>query len=117
MSEVRGRSQEDPMPEGQQPRGVTPCPRSRAAAESARLRMCRNSLEELPKSEVRGSGQEELPHVRGQGQRLRGDTLQTRPGAAAGRSYPTPPRLRPGVAAGRANPMSKEQWLHGCRRA
>ena len=32
MSEVRGRSREDPMPEGQRPRGVTPRPRSGAAA-------------------------------------------------------------------------------------
>ena len=32
-SEVRGRSQEDPMPEGRRPRGATPCPRSGAAAE------------------------------------------------------------------------------------
>ena len=37
MSEVRGRSQEDPMPEGQRPRGVTSRPRSGAVAESARL--------------------------------------------------------------------------------
>ena len=36
-SEVRGRSWEDPMPEGRRPRGVTPCLRSGAAAESARL--------------------------------------------------------------------------------
>ena len=27
------------------------------------------------------------------------------------------PHPRPGVAAGRSNPMSKERWLHGCRRA
>ena len=33
---------------------------------------------------------------------------------AAEWSYPRP---RPGVAAGRSNPMSKEQWLHGRRRA
>ena len=39
-------------------------------------------------SEVRGGGQEELPHIRGQGQQLRG-----------------------------ANPTSKEQWLRGHRRA
>ena len=32
-SEVRGRSWEDPMPEGQQPRGVTPHLRSGVAAE------------------------------------------------------------------------------------
>ena len=63
MSEVRGRSREDPMPEGRRPRGVTPRPRSGAAAESARLQGHRNGLEELPKSEVRGGGREELPHV------------------------------------------------------
>ena len=88
MSEVRGRSQEDPMPERQLPRGVTPCPRSGAAAESARLQWCRN-------------GQEELTRVQGQGRR---------PGGAT-------PRPRPGAAARRNNPMSKERWLHGHRRA
>ena len=62
-SEVRGRSQEDPMPEGRRPRGVTPPPRSRAAAKSTRLQWRRNGREEPPKSEVRGGGQEELPHV------------------------------------------------------
>ena len=36
-SEVRGRSREDPMPEGQRPGGVTPRPRSGAVAESTRL--------------------------------------------------------------------------------
>ena len=63
---------------------------SGAAAESARLRQCRNGQEELPKSEVRGGGQEELPYFRGQGQRLRGATLSPRPGAAARRSNPKP---------------------------
>ena len=63
MSEVRDRSQEDPMPKGQWPRGVTLCPRSGAAAKSARLQQCRNSGEELPKSEVRGGCREELLHV------------------------------------------------------
>ena len=48
-SEVRGRSREDPMPKGQQPRGVIPRPRSGAAAESARLRWRRNGREELPR--------------------------------------------------------------------
>ena len=38
-SEVRGRSQEDPIPEGQRPRGVTG----------------KNSQEELPQSKVRGN--------------------------------------------------------------
>jgi len=47
------------------PGGVTPCPRSGAVAESARLRWRRNGREELPKSEVRGGGQEDQPHVQG----------------------------------------------------
>ena len=81
-SEVRGRSREDPMPKGRRPRGVTPRPRSGAAAQSTRLRRCRNRREELPRvqdthvsevrsgdershlaSEVRGGGREELPHA------------------------------------------------------
>ena len=37
MSEVRGRSWEDPMPKGPWPRGVTPWSRSGAVAESIRL--------------------------------------------------------------------------------
>ena len=78
------------MPEGQRPRGVTPRPRSGAAAESARLQWCRNCQEELPKSEVRDGSREELPHVRGQGRRLGGATPYPRPGAASGRSNPTP---------------------------
>ena len=87
-SEVKGRSQEDPIPEGQRPRGVTPRPRSGAAAESAKLQQRRNS-------------QEELPHVQGQGWRPEGATPLPRPGAAARRTYP----------------MSKERWLRGLRRA
>ena len=65
MAEVRGRSWEEPMPKGQRPRGVTPRPRSGAAAESARLQRHRNGREELPKSEARGGGQEDQPHVQG----------------------------------------------------
>ena len=57
MSEVRGRSREDPMPEGRWLRGATPSPRS--GAEAGRT--------PCPK----GSGQEELPHVQGQGQQAR----------------------------------------------
>ena len=64
-SEVRGRSREDPIPEGRRPRGVTPGQRPGAAAESARLQQRRNSPEELPKSEVRDGGREELPCVQG----------------------------------------------------
>ena len=100
MSEVRGRSLEDPMLERRQPRGVTPRPRSEAAVESARLRWHRNGREEVPTTEVRGSSREELPRVRGQGQ-SEGPTLCPRPGAAARRS----------------NPTSKERWLPGRRRA
>ena len=67
LPHVRGQGQklEDPMPKGRQPRGVTPHPRSGAAAESARLWLRRNGGEELPKSEVRGGGQEEQPHSQG----------------------------------------------------
>ena len=53
------------MPEGRQPRGVAPCPRSGAAAESARLQRRRNGQEELPKSKVRAGSQEDQPHVQG----------------------------------------------------
>ena len=71
MSEVRGKSWEDPMCEGQWPRGVTPHLRS----ESARLQWCRNSLEEPRR-------------VRGQGRWLRGATPRPTPGATAERSHP-----------------------------
>ena len=75
-SEVRGRSREDPVPEGLQPKGVTPRLRSGAVAKSARLRWCSN-------------GREELPCFRGQG-RPGGATLCPRLGAAARRSNPMP---------------------------
>ena len=75
MFEVRGRSREDPMPEGWRPRGATPRPRSGAAAESARLRRRKN-------------GREELPCVRGQGQRPGGPTPRLRSGGTAERSHP-----------------------------
>ena len=59
------------MPEGQRPRGVTPCLRSGAAAESARLRRHRNGEEELTR--IRGAvaarvqeGLQELFHIQGQ---------------------------------------------------
>ena len=74
MSEVRGRSREDPTPEGRRPRGVTPRLRSWAVAESARLRRCRNGPEELPLRPGMGPG---------------GATPQPRPGAAARRTNPT----------------------------
>ena len=46
-----------------------------------------------PASEVRGGGWEEIPHA-----------PSRRPGAAGGRSYPTPLSLRPKAVAGRSNP-------------
>ena len=69
MSEVRGRSREDPMTEGRQPKGVTPHLRSGAAAERS-----------YPASETSSSSREELPHARGQGQRLGGATPPPRSG-------------------------------------
>ena len=70
------------MPEGQQPRGVTPRLRSGAAAESARLQRRRNSREQPPGTRGQGrqpggatprprsggcaEGLEELSHFKGQ---------------------------------------------------
>ena len=69
MSEVRGRSREDPMPKGRQPRGVTPHPRSGAVAGKS-----------YPMSKVRDRSQEDpMP----KGQWPRGVTLCPRSGAAA----------------------------------
>ena len=65
--------------------GATLGPRPEAVAERS-----------YPASEIKG-GQEEPPHVQGQGQRLGGAT----------------PNPRPGEAAGRSNPKCKEQWLRG----
>ena len=59
-----------------QPRGATSRPRS--GTEVGRT-PC-----------LRGGGQEELPHSRSQGRLPRGATPRLRPGAAAGRRYPTP---------------------------
>ena len=62
LPHVRGQGQKPGGPHARrgQPRGVTPRLRSGAAAESARLRRRRNGREELPKSEVRGGGREEI---------------------------------------------------------
>ena len=54
MSEARGRSREDPMPERLQPRGVTPSPKSGAAARRG-----------YPMSRVRGGGRKEQSHIQG----------------------------------------------------
>ena len=115
MSKVRGRSQEDPTPEGWWPRGVTPRLRSGAAAESSRLRRCRNGQEELPKSEVRGGGREEIPREQGQGRQPGGATPRPHAQGQGQRLGGATLRPRPGAAAGRTNPMSKVQWLHGLR--
>ena len=48
-------------------RGATPCPRSGATTESARLRRHRSGREELSHVRGQGGGREELPHARGQG--------------------------------------------------
>ena len=37
--------------------------KARGSSQSARLQQHRNGREELPKSEVRGGGREELPHT------------------------------------------------------
>ena len=98
MSEVRGRSQEDPMPEGWQPGGVTPRLRSGAVAERS-----------YPVSEVRGGGREESPRVRGQGQRLGGATPHPRSSGcmSIGGQRGATPHSRSGGAAVRRYPSSK----------
>ena len=55
MSEVRGRSGEDPMLEGRWPRGATLHLRTEVVAESARLQQCRS----------RGGSWEDQPHIQG----------------------------------------------------
>ena len=100
-SEVRGRSWEDPTPEGWQPRGVTqqrprvpgwdgagmaeksyPSPRSGAVARWSYPRP------HDPKPKDRGSYGEELPHAPGQGWRLGGPTPHPRNGGCAGAREP-----------------------------
>ena len=120
-SEVRGSSREYQTATAQE-RLREAAPRPRSGAEARRT--------PCPK----GGGQEELPHVRGQGQwprsldcdgagtaersyptsKVRGGcreqishAISPRPGAAGGRSYPTPLSPRPRVAAGSSNPMTE----------
>ena len=83
------------------PRGATPLLRSEAAAERTPL--------------LRGGGQEELPHVQGQGQRLRVPGCDSE--GTAERNYPTSEvrgsgreelsHVRGRVAAERSYPMFK----------
>ena len=90
------------MPERRWPRGVTPLLRSGASSRECQAVMAQKLPRGAPPtSEVRGGGQEELPHAQGQGLQLVGPT----------------PRQRPGAVAERSNPTPKEQWLRGHRRA
>ena len=80
MSEVRGRSREDPMPEGQRPKGATPCPRlwgrprgdtqhPRSGVVTRRVTLHPRSgaaaARRYPTPEARGGGWEDQPHVQG----------------------------------------------------
>ena len=68
MSEVRSRSQEDPMPEEQRLRGVTPRPRSGAGTVEKSYPSPRSGAaaeRSYPTPEVRGSGREKQSHVQG----------------------------------------------------
>ena len=116
-SEVRGRSREDPMPEGRWPRGVTPRPRSGASAESTRLQRRRNRQEELPHVRIHGGRPRGDTQPARSGVATRGVTPRPRSGAEVETRYPTPLSPRPGAAGGRSNPTSKEPWLRGRRRA
>ena len=92
----QGRSREDPMPEGRQPR-VLGCDGVGTAKRS------------YPTSEVRGSSREELPPAQGQGRRPGGATTPPRSGGCTGPGEPRGaiPRSRPGGAAVRRYPLSK----------
>ena len=77
-SKVRGRNREDPMPEGQRPRGATPRPRSGAAAERSNptskeqwLHGRRRAERSYSMFKVRRGSCEEIPLVQGKEQRLR----------------------------------------------
>ena len=79
----------------EQPRGATPRPRSREAAERRypASEVTGGDEGSYPTSKVRGGGREEIPHA-----------LKPEARGRSGRSYPTPRRLRPGAAARRTNP-------------
>ena len=72
MSEVRGRSQEDPMPRGC---GQEEVPHVQGQGQQLKVSGCDGAgtaERSYPTSEARGGSQEELPHAQGQGQRLGG---------------------------------------------
>ena len=86
---MQKRGREEPTSEvGEVAKRSYRCPRSGAAAERS-----------YPISEVRGGGQEELSHVRGQGW------------------WPRVPGCDSTGAADRSYPTSKERWLHRYRKA
>ena len=83
-SVVRGSSREyQAVTAQEQPRGVTPHQRSGGTAERS-----------YPASEIRGGGQEGIPHA-----------PKPKAGAMGRRSYPMLPRLRSRAVARRSNPM------------
>ena len=96
-SEVRGRSRDDPTPEGRRPRGATPrapgCDSAGAAERSYPTSeagvVARRSY---PTPEARGSGREEQPHIQGavaaQAQEGPGAIAGSRSGGAVVRRYP-----------------------------
>ena len=84
MSEVRGRSLEDPMPEGRRPRGVTPCLRSGQRPRVPDCDSTGTAERSYPASEVRGGGPEELPHTPKPEVRGGGGEEQPRPEARGG---------------------------------
>ena len=72
------------------------------------IRICKhlvhrgNDERSYPASEVRGGGQEEIPH-----------TLSARPGVTGGRSYPTPLSPRPRAAARSTTPCPRSRGYAG----
>ena len=79
LSEVRGGG----------PRGATPRPRSVVAGRRHPASEVRGAGKRHPASEVREGSREEVPCVRGQGQRPGEATSCRRPGAVALRNHPT----------------------------
>ena len=104
LPHVRGQEQKPGGPHARRAAAKRSYPTSEVRGKRLRGPGCNGAgtaERSYPTSKVRGGGQEELPHVQGQGRWPRGATL----------------RPRPGVVAGRSNPTSKDRRLHGCRRA
>ena len=111
-SKLRGRSWEDPMPEGGRPREL---PHVRGQGQQPRVPGCNGAgaaerSYQHPRSGAAAERSYPVSEVRGDGREFQAATAQEqRRGATA--------RPRPGVSAGRSNPISKERWLRKCRRA